>query len=316
MEGRRGGDVEVEFAVELPVIFVFDQVVEADVLELAERAGLRTRDHVTGRVDDGVRIGDAAVRARQIEAGVAERGPAALRVLLVGTDGEVALHRRQLRAVAVAGRQQHAGPVRGLAEGEAGVVVAVRAVDERVAGLQLQPVEVATGDEVDDAADGVGAVGGGRAVLQHFDPADGRGRDQVGVHIDGAGRGGHPAAVEQHQGAFGAEAAQVGAAGARGLAGPELVRFTDRALHGRDRLDQVDRRRRPLLLQFVVADDVDRQGGVFGRAGDERAGDHDLFDHRGVGGLGRRLAGAERRGDGECRSCQQIMRASHAFPHL
>ena len=319
MEGRGVIDVEVELAIQLPLVFFLDEVVEADILELAEAARLRTGDDVTGRIGDRAGVGHAAIGAGQEQAGIAEGRPAALRVFGVGADGEVALGGRERRTVAIAGGQQHARAVAGVAIGDAGVVLAVRTVDRRIASLDFQAVEVLAGDEVDHAADGVGAVGGGRAVLQHFDPADGGAGDQVGVHIDGAGRGGHAAAVEQHQGAFGAEAPEVGAAGARRLTGAELVGFTDDALHGGDRLHQVDGRGGALLLKFVIADDVDGQGGVFRRARDERAGDDDLFNHGGrvsARGLSRGLTSRKGRGDGEDRSGHQIMRASHAFPRI
>ena len=319
MEGGGVGDVEVEFAVQLPVVLFLNQVVEADVLELAQRADLRTRDHVTGRVNDGVGVGDAAVGARQVQARVAEGGPAALRVLGEGADREVALDRRQFRTMAIAAAQQQARAVIGETVGQAGVIVAVRPVDIGVAALQLEPVEILAGDEVDHAADGVGAVGGGRAVLEDFHPANGRLGQEVGVDEDRTRRGRHPAAVEQHQGPLGAQAAEVGAADARGLAGAELVGFTHRALHGRDRLDQVHRRGRPLLLEFVGADDVHRQGGVLRRTGDEGAGDDHFFHHGGRVGarsLGRSGTGRKSRGDGEDRSGHQIMRASHAFPRF
>ncbi|KAG1533540.1 hypothetical protein G6F50_015843 [Rhizopus delemar] len=69
-------------------------------------------------------------------------------------------------------------------------------------------VEVLAGDDVDHAGDGVGAVDRRGAVGQHFNALDHRGRDgsQVGV---AAGADAHALAVQQHQGALRAQAAQV-----------------------------------------------------------------------------------------------------------
>ena len=50
-------------------------------------------------------------------------------------------------------------------------------------------------------------------------------------------------------------------------------------------LDEVDRRGRTALLEFVLADHIDRKGRVFGGPGDKRAGyDHFFDDTRFLGG--------------------------------
>ena len=88
------------------------------------------------------------------------------------------------------------------------------------------------------------------------------------------------AAVDEHQRARCAEAAQVdrrdrAVALRRHL---ELVLFGD--VPGRDAevADHFDQRRIALLLQVLLRDHIDRQGGVFGAAFDVGTGNDDLLD--------------------------------------
>src|SRR5690606_14588685 len=80
-----------------------------------------------------------------------------------------------------------------------------------VAVTQLGAVEVLAQDDVDHAADGVGAVHRRSAVGQDLDALDRGQRDGVDVGARGGrhrvGRG--ATAVDQHEGTAGAEAAQV-----------------------------------------------------------------------------------------------------------
>jgi hypothetical protein len=96
-------------------------------------------------------------------------------------------------------------------------------VGEAVAQGGLGAVEVAAGDQVDDAGHGVRAVDRRGAVGDHLDAADRRGRDlvQVAQGLDDA-VGRQAAAVQQQQGGFGADAAQVGGADGRGVGGRVL----------------------------------------------------------------------------------------------
>src|SRR5690606_22327369 len=95
----------------------------------------------------------------------------------------------------------------------------VGAVDVRPARLRqvgeyrgFHALVVLAGDEVDDTADGVGAVHGRGAVAQHLDPVDRGERGRAEVHRAALEAvGGDAAAVEQHQGRVGALPAQVGA---------------------------------------------------------------------------------------------------------
>ena len=76
----------------------------------------------------------------------------------------------------------------------------------------LQAGVVLAQDEVDDAADGVGAVHGRGPVLEHLDALHRGQGDPVQVHRVALGAvGGDAPAVQQHQGARGSQAAQVGA---------------------------------------------------------------------------------------------------------
>ncbi|CAN5383448.1 hypothetical protein BH10PSE4_BH10PSE4_37390 [soil metagenome] len=219
--------------------------------------------------------------------------------------------------------RQDVGVVPDLAIGDVQAVVALRAVDVAIVGAGLQAVEVLLGDEVDDAGDGVRTVGRRRAVLQHLDPADGRAGDDVGVDNAGPGRGQgvdrHAPAVQQHQGALRAQAAQVDRARAFRALGAtvELVGVAQHAVRDRQRLEQFHRRGRALLLQVLGADHIDRQRGVLRRAANERTGDDDLFDLDGaVLGFGLGLGGAARQGRDERqgRGPPQERRSLHYLP--
>jgi hypothetical protein len=128
-------------------------------------------------------------------------------------------------------------------------------------------------DEVDHAADRVGAVDRRSAVLQHFDALDRRHRDRIQVDrraLHAVGR--HAAAVQQDQGRVGALAAQVGRAravvaalGAGGDVGVRRqvvgtvavdVQVGDQLLGGDD----------ALVFQLLAADDFERQRAFLGDA--------------------------------------------------
>ena len=90
-----------------------------------------------------------------------------------------------------------------------------RIVDRRAFEIVLQ-------DEVDDAADRVRAVHGRRAARDRLDALD-RGRRNR-VHVDDhRALTGMPAAVDQHQVAVRAEAAQVDSADADRAVGPACI---------------------------------------------------------------------------------------------
>ena len=179
------------------------------------------------------------------------------------------------------------------------------------------PADVFTEDDVDDASDGVGAVLRGGAVTEHFDAADGGGRDGVEIRGDGAAadgavevdeRAGVAAfAVDQHEGLVGGETTQRG--------GTDVVRAVGergtREIKRRDeRLDGLGRLGVAALVDVVAGDDVDRHGRlgdgavIETRASRNEGFEFDDFFAGGFGGgrrltdQGRRNAG-QKRGDGQ-----------------
>ena len=106
----------------------------------------------------------------------------------------------------------------GRAVDQAGDVLVLQVVVvliEAVLGVEADAFEIVVHDEVDDAGDGVGAVHRGGAAGQHFDTVDEQGRHGVDVRIRRrrVARD-QPAAVDQHEGPVGAEAAKVDRGGA------------------------------------------------------------------------------------------------------
>ena len=89
-------------------------------------------------------------------------------------------------------------------------VVAATFVGGVVVGVDFRALIVLAQDEVDDAADGVGAVDSGRAILQHFDAFDRRSRDSRQIDALAAGKciGRETPSVHQYQSALAAEAAE------------------------------------------------------------------------------------------------------------
>ena len=179
------------------------------------------------------------------------------------------------------------------------------------------PADVFAEDDVDDAGDGIGAVLRGGAVTEHFDAADGGGRDGVKIRGDGAAadgavevdeRAGVAAfAVDQHEGLVGGETTQrsgtdvVRAVGERGT---REIERRDEGLDGLGRLGVA------ALVDVVAGDDVDRYGRLGDGAVIETRSGRDEgfeFDDFFAGGFGawRRLAdqggrnAGQKRGDGQ-----------------
>ncbi len=157
------------------------------------------------------------------------------------------------------------------------VVAALHADRAAVVGL-LQ-------DDVDHAGDGVGAVLGGRAVLQHFHVVDGRGRDVVEVgrrvaaertagdrHVGGAVA---PFAVDHDQGVVGADAPQLERLVELGFVAAEGLGLQRRDVLGQG-LDEVGLAH---ALEDVIAQHLHGRGAVDGfQAGGAGAGDDDRLD--------------------------------------
>ena len=214
--------------------------------------------------------------------------PAALGIAEVILVGEGAVGDAQFAAVLIAERDQDVPVVELVPEDRVAGVVALGAVDVAVGPARFRAVEVGAGDEVDHARDRVGPVGRGGAVLQHLDAADRGHRDDIGVDDARSGLtegvGGHAAAVDQHQGALGAEPAQVHRAGTFRALGAriELIGVAEDAGRDRQVLQQFENGGRVLLRQFLGADDVHGESRRGRSAADQRAGHHDLTDGGGV----------------------------------
>ena len=89
------------------------------------------------------------------------------------------------------------------------MLLAVVAVGDAGLRVNVEAFEVVLQNEVHDAGDGVGAVDGRRAARDDLDALDHRFREQVDVDSAEPIRRHHPAAVEQHERALRAQAAQV-----------------------------------------------------------------------------------------------------------
>ena len=193
-------------------------------------------------------------------------------------------------------------------------------------GRGAEPLLLRYGNDVDHARDRVRPVERRGARLKHFDPVDHVRGD--GVEIDrrgnaaGAGAVDEPEAVDQHQGALGAEVAKVdfGRAGADAAAVgrvADVARIVDLRIEpargARQALQHVGDRRQAGLVDVGLVDIDDRRIEVERVAANARAGDDDLAL---VGGRGRgrrcgrlrhvgRRQRALRRGGTRHRQCKQ-----------
>ena len=266
VSGERGGDQR--------------EGAERGTVDAAIVVQRRVRNGDEGRGVDDRRVG----RARRVrEAREFGQG-----VVAVGAVDRVDL---------VVGRRDHhvaAAVVEVVADGDVAEVVGAAAVGG-VAVLQLEALalEVAALDEVDHARHRVGAVQGRRAAGDDVDPVQRLGRDGVHVHRAAAGAAADLAvAVDQHQGAGGAQVAQadlLDALVADGVGGGAAV-VADAHLRGA--LQQVDHVGEAGELDVAAVDD--RHGIVGLQVGphDARAGDHHLAGVVGVLGRSGRLQAA------------------------
>src|SRR5690606_22045567 len=136
--------------------------------------------------------------------------------------------------------------------------------------------EVGIEHEVDDARHRVGAVHGGGATGQHVDALDQSGGDLVevtGLGADAARR--QAVAVDQHQGAVGAQAAKVGGRVARGRVDREGV---EAGGHLRELVEQVLDAGGAGVLELLGGDLRDRGGRGDGLALDAGTGDRDRVE--------------------------------------
>jgi hypothetical protein len=212
----------------------------------------------------GRRAADAGqdFRRRQFGAVARVQGAAAVRV-----DGGVDVP-------AVDGEVAAAG-----GEGDALLVAAAVLFGLDVLGGDLRAFETGLGDEVDHAADGVRTVDRGGAVAQDLDAGDRAHRDHVEVGVAVGDRFvGQAPAVEQHQGAVHAQAAQVDVGARAGVRRRQRGRL-------RQRHHQVGQGGHAACREFLGADGGDGQRRFGGEALDAGTGDFDAL-HRAFLGRG------------------------------
>src|SRR5690606_24549782 len=208
----------------------------------------------------------AEARARVVRTGVAPLGEPAV----TGED------RFFLR---VLDREGRAAAVAGLADGERvllGLAVAFAELADVRGGFSA--FEALAGDHVDHAGDRVGTVDGRGAVLQDFHPVDGRHRDLAEILVAAGGRA-QALAVDQHQGAVGAQVADVDVVTAHVLAGGKGLGAGDRRGAGRGQvLQHVGDGGEALLLDLPTAQRADRLLGLHVHAADARTGHFDAIE--------------------------------------
>ncbi len=172
----------------------------------------------------------------------------------------------------------------------AAIVVAATGGRHRSAG------RVGLQDDVDHPGDGVRAILGGGAVLEHLDVIDGGDRDHVQVGrraaLEHAGQDGEvgravpPLAIDQHQDVVGAEAAQPRRQGLVGHVTADGLGVERRRAEGQG----LDQPRRAHSGQGRRSEHLDGCGAIHRpKTGDAGAGDDDLLH-------GGRLAGGGRQG--------------------
>ena len=164
-------------------------------------------------------------------------------------------------------------------------------------GVGHEALKIAFCDEVDHAADRIGAVDGGGAVFEDFDPLDGG--EGNGVEINHAAVeavGGDATTVEQNEGGVGTLAAKIGRGGtviaARGTGNDVGLRrevveavAVDVEIH-----DELLGARDAFLLHFELGENGEGQSAFVGDSLDQGAGDGEPFklrDGLAGGGLGR-----------------------------
>jgi len=191
----------------------------------------------------------------------------------------------------------------------AGIAVAV--AGHAIGRLGDGAGEVVAQDDVDHAGDGIRAIDGRGAVLQHLHPLDRVHRDhaEVGEHllaIVGQAVGRHAAAIEQHQGRCRAEAAQRDAGAAAGEAGAEALGDGAGAVAGQG-LQVLADGGLAGAVDLLAGDHLHRRSGLGGDPWDVGTGDGDAVE---VGGLFIRSALREcgRGGDGQRGRDQQQAR--------
>ena len=249
------------FAEPLPAPGVLHQVHERRVLEPAHathrahvgNVGVRAAQAFAVRIHDGDVAHSRGVSGsfgecleRDEDRGRAGAGPAAAWVFRIGADSPVPFDHLQRGSTCESERSDGISASQHCASDQSEPLIPVRAVEGLVSCFQFDAVEIRAGDEVDDAGDGIGAVGRGGTVAEHFEAFEGGHGQQVHVHhqlrlVGDRTRGPRqPAAVQQHQRSAGAESPQVHGGPVCAGSGPVLVGLAVRALAERQVADEFD----------------------------------------------------------------------------
>ena len=193
-------------------------------------------------------------------------------VRLEGVD-EVALVAAQLAVIA----HRHRGhdvpavlvDITDAARGRAAVDGAAAQFGDVGETAEVKPLEIILEDEVDDAADGIGAVDRRRAVLEHFDALDGGHGDLVDVDraaVEAVGR--DSSTVQQHEGRRRALTAKVGGGRAvvAALGAEDHIRvaceIVEAVAVADEIADELLRAVDALATQVFGGDDLQRHGAV------------------------------------------------------
>ena len=262
-----------------------DVVVPAGRLEVVPRQranrSQRGSRHRTGAVGSLVRKREPALRPRR---GVAARDPLPIRVrrrvevVAVGDLRPLARSGEGLLLVLQGRREEHAAFVTGGTGRGVDVVglrVAIRLRDAGVAA-DLGAVVALAEDDVDHSGDGVRSIDRRGAVLQHLDALDRGVGDgvQVGRRVCARAARNHAAAVDEHQRAGRAEAAECDAD--RAVVPVVHLRVDGVALL-RQRLEEIADGDAAGGLDLIAADDGDGRRRVQVFAADAGSSDDDLF---------------------------------------
>ena len=197
-------------------------------------------------------------------------------------------------------------------------VVRVRAFVFREvrADLECRAVEVLAQDDVDDAAEGVGAVDGRGAVREHLDAFDGGERNGVEIHRGGAGEriARHAAPVDENRRAIRAEPAQIHQRDLAEAAAGAFAEGAEGVVGGV--AQQIGNVLQAGELDLRPVEDRDRIRRVGDLAADARAGDDHRLDFRCALGLLRRSRQRQPpQGPSGCH-CPNCVRQARAFEHL
>src|SRR5690606_18615050 len=213
---------------------------------------------------------------------LADHAPAVVRdVGAVAVAGELAVLAVDRIVLGVLGADRDAAAVVAGTQGDAVVLLGLALVERTDVAVELGAFEVAAGDDVDHAGDGVGAVDRGGAVLEDFDALDGGHRHLAQV-LQAVGVDTQALAVEQDQGAVGTEVAQVDVVTTDALTRRQGVGAADRRRAGGGQvLQDVGDGAEALFLDLRAADGDDRLLVLDLGARDARAGDFDAIERGG-----------------------------------